>query len=279
MRIIDPSAVTRPESVHNTKERSEFRNFEVGVESRVRSTYAAMHRYQTYEFVQAKRDEWLKLDRTQMTILEALDLLNELVDESDPDIDLPNIVHAFQTAEKIRETHPERDWFHLVGLIHDLGKVMALWGEPQWATVGDTFPVGCAFSNKCVFAEQFEANPDSKDSQYSTKYGVYEPRCGLNNVVMSWGHDEYLYSVLVGNGCTIPPEGLSMVRFHSFYPWHSAGAYEYLMNDEDEKMLEYVREFNEFDLYTKCPNLPDIDELKPYYQSLIDKYCPGKLRF
>ena len=34
-----------------------------------------------------------------------------------------------------------------------------------------------------------------------------------------------------------------MVRFHSFYPWHSAGAYEYLMNDEDEKMLEYVREF------------------------------------
>ena len=35
-------------------------------------------------FVQ--RDEWLKLDRTQMTILEALDLLNELVDESDPDV-------------------------------------------------------------------------------------------------------------------------------------------------------------------------------------------------
>ena len=30
-------------------------------------------------------------------------MLNDLVDESDPDLDLPNIVHAFQTAERIRE--------------------------------------------------------------------------------------------------------------------------------------------------------------------------------
>ena len=25
----------------------------------------------------------------------------------------------------------EYDWFHLIGLIHDCGKVLALWGEPQ----------------------------------------------------------------------------------------------------------------------------------------------------
>lgn len=49
--------------------------------------------------------------------------LNELVDESDPDVDLPNIVHSFQTAEKIREDHPDEDWFQLIGLIHDVGKV------------------------------------------------------------------------------------------------------------------------------------------------------------
>lgn len=30
------------------------------------------------------------------SIREALEKLNELVDESDPDIDLPNIIHAFQ---------------------------------------------------------------------------------------------------------------------------------------------------------------------------------------
>lgn len=59
-----------------------------------------------------------------MTIKDALLKLNDLVDESDPDTNLPNIVHAFQTAESIRETHPDLDWFHLTGLIHDIGKVI-----------------------------------------------------------------------------------------------------------------------------------------------------------
>ena len=42
---------------------------------------------------------------------------------SDPDIDLPNIIHAFQTAEQIREKYPDKEWFQITGLIHDLGKV------------------------------------------------------------------------------------------------------------------------------------------------------------
>ena len=46
-------------------------------------------------------------------------------------VDVPNSVHAFQTAERIRAAHPDKPWFHLTGLIHDLGKVMAVWGEPQ----------------------------------------------------------------------------------------------------------------------------------------------------
>lgn len=54
---------------------------------------------------------------------DALIRLNELVDESDPDLDIPNIVHAFQTAERIRKDYPNEDWFHLTGLIHDAGKV------------------------------------------------------------------------------------------------------------------------------------------------------------
>lgn len=53
-----------------------------------------------------------------------------------------------------------------MGLVHDVGKIMALYGEPQWAVVGDTFPVGCAFSNKCVFPEFFKDNPDSTDPVY-----------------------------------------------------------------------------------------------------------------
>ncbi len=47
-----------------------------------------------------------------------------------------------QAAEAIRaDGHPR--WFVLVGLIHDLGKVLCLYGEPQWAVVGDTTSVSC----------------------------------------------------------------------------------------------------------------------------------------
>lgn len=58
------------------------------------------------------------------------------------------------------------DWLQLTGLIHDVGKLLALWGEPQWAAVGDTFPVGCAFSEKCVFHNFFEKNPDNSHPVY-----------------------------------------------------------------------------------------------------------------
>lgn len=67
--------------------------------------------------------DWLTFSHFKSTIKDALIKLNDLVDESDPDVNVPNIVHAFQTAERIREEHPDRDWFQLTGLIHDLGKV------------------------------------------------------------------------------------------------------------------------------------------------------------
>ncbi len=93
--------------------------------------------------------------------------------------------------------HPDQDWLHLTGLIHDLGKVMALFGQPQWSTVGDTFPVGCAFDSSNVFAESFANNPDARNPAYNSLCGMYSPHIGLDQLLMSWGHDEYMYRVLV----------------------------------------------------------------------------------
>lgn len=53
----------------------------------------------------------------------------------------------------------------------------------------------------------------------------------------------------------------------------------YLCNNKDLEMLPWVLEFNKFDLYTKCPDIPDLAELKKYYSKLVDKYLPGKLRW
>jgi len=51
-------------------------------------------------------------------------------------------------------------------------------------------------------------NPDHHDPRYNTKYGIYKPHCGLDNVFMNYGHDEYIYQVCTGNKCRLPPEGL-----------------------------------------------------------------------
>lgn len=240
-----------------------------------------MHTYQTVEFVKERMNYWCKFDKVELDVMGALDKLNVLVDESDPDVDVPNAVHAFQTAEKIREVYPDEDWFHLVGLIHDLGKVMALYGEPQWAVVGDTFPVGCAYAPSIAYRKtSFELNPDATHPIYSKTCGMYTENCGLDNVMMSWGHDEYMYRVLKNHpGCTLPEVGLNMIRFHSFYPWHLDGDYMHLCDNKDLEMLAWIRIFNKFDLYTKSDSTPDIPALIPYYQSLCDKYIPGKIKF
>src|SRR5690606_9289323 len=126
--------------------------------------------------------------------------------------------------------------FQLVGLLHDMGKIMFLWGTPedgqqgtadgpQWALGGDTWVVGCRLPDTLVFPEYNALNPDMQDPVMSTEYGIYEPHCGIHNLYWAYGHDEYMYQMLVANNTTIPEEGLAMIRFHSAYPLHREGEY------------------------------------------------------
>lgn len=261
-----------------------FRDFEKESHRRagVQEFYRINHINQTYDYVLSKREQYGKLDKAVMSIWECCELLNEFVDESDPDLDEPQIEHLLQTAEAIRKDYPNEDWLHLTGLIHDLGKVLlhpSFGEEPQWAVVGDTYPLGCAFDESIVHCEFFKENPDFYNSKYNTKYGVYSENCGLDNVILSWGHDEYMHMVAKMNNTTLPPEALFIIRFHSFYALHRAGAYTHLMNEEDKEMLEWVKIFNKYDLYSKSKVRIDVEAVKPYYQSLIDKYFPSKLRW
>lgn len=257
------------------KKKEEFRDYENTARSSVREFYRLNHKYQCLDFVKQKKQEYLSLNRRKMGIWEAMEYLNTLVDDSDPDTDLSQIEHLLQTAEQIRaDGHPR--WFILSGLIHDLGKILCLFGEPQWAVVGDTFPVGCAFSPKIVFPEFFAYNPDSRNPIYQTRLGIYEEGCGLDAVHISWGHDEYMYQVVKDY---LPPEALAMIRYHSCYPAHREGEYQYLMNGEDRKLFEWVRAFNPYDLYSKSDKRPDVDALRPYYEELIAEYFPGEIRW
>jgi inositol oxygenase len=241
----------------------------------VREFYRLNHTRQTVDFVRGRREAYLPLRRPPMSVWRAFDALAELVDESDPDLELSQLDHALQTAEALRAAGAPR-WLVLTGFVHDLGKVLCLFGEPQWAVVGDTFPVGCAFDPRIVHADLFAGNPDVGHPVYGTPLGLYAEGCGLDKLLLSWGHDEYLYHVLRPY---LPAAALAVIRYHSFYAWHREGAYRSLLADEDATKLEAVRRFNPFDLYSKAAARPDWPGLRPYYEGLVAECLPDELRW
>ena len=264
-----------PESIATAKSTEEYRNYETPGRDSVREFYRLNHQYQTFDFVQQKKAEFLSFDKKEMSVWDAFQFLNQLVDDSDPDTDLDQFQHLLQTSEAIRaDGHP--DWMVLAGLFHDMGKVLCLFGEPQWAVVGDTFPVGCAWSDKIVYPEFFSENPDAQNEQYQTRYGVYSPGIGLRNVQLSWGHDEYVYHMMKDY---LPEPALYMLRYHSFYSQHREHGYDHLMDDHDREMFKWVKLFNPYDLYSKNPTPPDWTQLRPYYEDLVAKYLPATLKF
>lgn len=252
------------------KDKTNFRQYEDACD-RVKNFYAEQHAKQTvaYNLKARNRFNSASRKRVELTIWEAMEKLETLIDESDPDTELGQIAHLLQSAEAIRRDGKPR-WMQLTGLIHDLGKLMYFYdenAEGQWAVVGDTFPVGCAFDKRIILPDTFKNNPDFDHPVYSTKYGIYEPGCGMDNVMLSWGHDEYLYHV-VKDQSTLPPEALAMIRYHSFYPWHKEGAYRELMCEKDHEMLKAAKAFNPYDLYSKSDGIPSVEELK------VSQYTP-----
>lgn len=130
-----------------------------------------------------------------MSVWEALEKLNTLIDESDPDTSVGQIEHLLQTAEAIRRDG-KPDWMQLTGLIHDLGKLLCFFGaEGQWDVVGDTFVVGCKYPDSIIYPETFKENPDYHVPELQTECGIYQEGCGLDNVYLAFGHDEYIYSI------------------------------------------------------------------------------------
>jgi inositol oxygenase len=249
------------------------------VKAAVREHYRKMRKNQTMDYVHRMHKKYLAFDKP-MDLWEAMGHLNSLVDVSDPDLDLPNIQHLIQSAEAIR-ADGRPDWMQLTGLIHDLGKVMFLWGcdedgtsqAEQWGMVGDVFVVGCKLPDTCVYPEFNSLNSDMGNSAYNTDLGVYKAGCGLDNVELAWGHDEYLFQVLQNHSTNkLPEAAMVMIRYHSFYPWHTGGSYGQLLGKKDEQYLEWIRDFNKYDLYTKCDKIYDLEMIKEYYEPIAEKY-------
>ncbi len=51
------------------------------------------------------------------------------------------------------------------------------------------------------------------------------------------------------------------------------------MNARDRELMDWVRAFNPYDLYSKSPVHPDREKVLPFYRELVDEFFPRPLRF
>lgn len=260
-----------------------FRNFDKKDNNDVIKCYKKQRTYQTVEYVLKTINKYCIFENKN-TFWELFDMLKDFIDLSDPDISLPNQQHLFQTAEGLRKDgYP--DWMQLTGLIHDLGKILYKKGcdqdgtsmKEQWGIVGDTYAVGCKIPDSIVYPEFNILNPDMNKKEYSTTLGIYKQNIGLDNVLFSFGHDEYLYQLLKFNNVKLPKVAYYIIRYHSCYLWHKENEYINFENDEDKIYKEKIKLFNKYDLYTKENKIYNYDDMKKYYDPIIKKYFKDEI--
>lgn len=140
---LDQSSLTEAAKVTNAWESyvhekystpAEFRDYNkaLSIQPEVARFYKANHENQTLEHVLAMKKRYGQLDKAWMGVWETLEILNGLIDDSDPDMGgITQITHALQAAEAARSEGLPR-WFILTALIHDMGKLLYFFGEQQW---------------------------------------------------------------------------------------------------------------------------------------------------
>lgn len=291
---------------------------------RIEATYRDMYRYQTREYVAAMKARYRRFDRVR-GIWDVMRDLDGIYDESDPDTELPQSVHAYQTAEAlrtrflhavppggrlrlrptaVRSLFSDAEWaclpaarraqygttldvlyadvgcadaIALIGFLHDAGKILLhsdFGALPQWSVVGDSFPVGAKLCEGALFARD-----NYHGENESLQEDAYPTGCGFDAMAFSWGHDEYMASVLERNGALLPPELVYLVRYHSFYPWHTprqgaARGYARFASERDWRLLPLLKMFQSADLYSKAE--PQIDsQVSAHYDRLIRTYLPS----
>ena len=245
---------------------------DAGFHSDESGLYTRLHRDQTLERAGALRRKYAARILGRATMRERFEALAGLHDESDADLEgMSQLGHALQTTNAMRRDGLGEDWI-VLGLIHDLGKILLDHGEAPEFVVGDTHPLGCAFSPRIRHFGMLFANPDAGVARYSSPLGIYAEGCGLDAVRFTYGHDEYLHEIVQD---LVPYELGWVIRYHSFQS--VADDYAHPMNDRDRELREsHMRVFARYDLYTKDPQDVSAGHLDAY-RELLDRRFPDPL--
>jgi len=202
------------------------------------------HIAQTLEDVAALRRKYSTPVLGTVSVWSLIEKLGQCIDPADGRLFCTSqLTHVLQILEEMESDGVASDEFVLAALVHDLGKVLLLLGEPPENVVGMNTPIG-----------------------------TYEPGIGLTNCVLQWNHDEFAYTRLKDH----LPEGLAwLVRYHSII----RSRCEPYMDERDRAFAaRYLDLFARYDHGTKSPYfLPKrkIDD----YRHVVEKALPATIVF
>ena len=111
---------------------------------------------------------------------------------------LPFVYKFLENLRELYKDIKDWSWLILVGLIHDLGKVLVLeeFGKfDEWFSVGDIYPLGCAFHKSNIF---YEKNYHKKCIDYNnSQYNTSGFRICNSNVSVQQGSDPLIFNAIV----------------------------------------------------------------------------------
>lgn len=152
-------------------------------------------------------------------------------------------IHMLQVIEAMAADGMASEEFVLAALVHDLGKVCMLKGEPA---------ENVTYMNKLLTTG--------------------EPGAGLDQCVLQWSNDDLTWSRLKNH---LPPAIAWLVRYHGITPQEC----EPYMNDQDRDYHErYLVPFREYDLHSKSPFARPRSRVEDF-RPIIEKYLPPRIVF
>ncbi|KAG7352877.1 myo-inositol oxygenase [Nitzschia inconspicua] len=223
-----------------------------------RNHYRCLWSTQTVSFIKEMHRKYSDFDTCKLSILDALELARDLPADKYSGSDVSVRTLSFAMAEMARnEGHP--DWVQFVALVQTLGCLLKIhnpfaFGETgkefDWTITGaESRVVGSKAPDCCAYVEFRRLNPDEKDPQYSTYLGMYERNVGLENVLLNWSSNEYMYYMLKYNKVSLPEDAFKILKFIPLVDWHSRKQYRHFSTTDDEKVREPVVDF-----YNICLN-------------------------
>ncbi|OWZ22181.1 Inositol oxygenase [Phytophthora megakarya] len=148
----------------------------------------------------------------------------------------------------------------------------------EWMAKNSTWIVGERIPSSIEFSDLNELNSDHCNAEKGS--GNADKHCGLENIMLPWTPDEYLYRVLCLNTTTLPAEALDAIRFWSFKTWYEQDSFDDLCAPQDVDTKEWLSSLGKVACVSEdMVQMINTEDELPYYLQLADKYLPGTLQW